>query len=243
VRLYNRALTASQIKTLYTSGSSRPTTANTNSATLTAGTNLASGLVGHWTFDGKYLWGTTARDTSGSNNHGTLTNGPVPGRGMLGQGMSFDGVNDYVVTSTTTFLDDTPYSISLWINPRVVSGNHGIFGSNYGGGSTSRLYYDGVSFQYANDANTGSAGFTVPLVINTWYHVVLTSNGSLHSLYVDGVSRGTPATITDSKFVFKVFGGLSTVPDLPWSGMIDDIRIYNRALSATEVKQLYNLGK
>ena len=56
---------------------------------------LTSGLVGHWTFDGKDMGGagTTAADVSGQNNHGTLTNGPVRAIGKLGQGSGFWGVD------------------------------------------------------------------------------------------------------------------------------------------------------
>src|SRR3989344_8190545 len=57
---------------------------------------LTNGLVGYWSFDGKDMAGVTAYDRSGQNNNGTLTNGPVRAIGKIGQGLSFDGSNDYV---------------------------------------------------------------------------------------------------------------------------------------------------
>ena len=58
------------------------------------GFGLSTGLVGHWTFDGKNMGGagTTATDISGQGNHGTLTNGPVRAIGKIGQVLSFDEV-------------------------------------------------------------------------------------------------------------------------------------------------------
>src|SRR3989338_2465947 len=63
---------------------------------------LTNGLVGYWSFDGKDMAGNTAYDRSGQGNNGTLTNGPTRAIGKIGQGLSFDGSNDYVAAARPT---------------------------------------------------------------------------------------------------------------------------------------------
>ncbi len=76
--------------------------------------SLTNGLVGYWTFDGTDINGTTALDKSGQGNNGTIT-GATPAMGKLGQGLKFDGVDDYVwVSNTGVFNASLPYTMSLW---------------------------------------------------------------------------------------------------------------------------------
>src|SRR3990167_2487721 len=95
--------------------------ANANASTINRPPNyisLKSGLVGHWTFDGKDLNTGAAMDASGQGNHGALVNmststSRVPGK--FGQGLKFDGVDDKVnLTSTTGTANLNNYTISAW---------------------------------------------------------------------------------------------------------------------------------
>lgn len=262
VRIYNRALNADQIKTLFISGSSRPTVANATSSTLTAGTSLASGLVGHWTFDGKYLSTTTARDTSGSGNHGTLTNGPIPGRGMLGQGLDFDGTNDYVNTSRalSNFISASVGSVSVWVKPTgsspVISASYdgqgiiadsNISGQGAGYMGIYRGTISGLDRIWIQNFDGTEDKIGIPYTNDQWIHIVwLHADGILYA-YANGSLVSSTASVNT-----LVMGGILTIGapfnilgggGLYFSGSIDDVRVYNRALSATEVKQLYYLGK
>lgn len=243
VRIYNTALTAQQVKTLYASGTARPAIANANSASLTAGTNLASGLVGHWSFDGKYLSPTTARDTSGQGNDGTLTNGPAVAIGKMGQALSFDGGNDYIRLPPISI--PSAITVSAWVHSlnfnqtgmivmkQPVNAQWGIFFNN-----DSLLYWRGGGITAITCAAPSN---------NTWHHVVAKQTGTTATLYIDGsqcatgsvdaIANGTTASTND--ILISTYNGSS----YPFSGSIDDVRVYNRALSATEVKQLYYLGK
>src|SRR3989344_6109894 len=80
---------------------------------------LNSGLVGYWSFDGPDMNATQALDRAGQGNNGTLTNGPKPTLGRLGQALSFDGVDDYVTKSSANGTTNTPVSASAWIYPRT----------------------------------------------------------------------------------------------------------------------------
>src|SRR3989337_2906315 len=78
---------------------------------------LNSGLVGYWSFDGPDMANVTAYDRSGNANNGTLTNGPTRAVGRIGQGLSFDGSNDYVSFGNASSLNPaTAITISAWIN-------------------------------------------------------------------------------------------------------------------------------
>jgi len=89
VRVYNRALTPTEIRQLYKAGSSfHPNTTNKST--------IRDGLVGHWTFDGADMGTTSARDASGNANTGWLINGAKKAIGRIGQALNFDGVNDFV---------------------------------------------------------------------------------------------------------------------------------------------------
>src|SRR3989344_4084516 len=92
---------------------------------------LTNGLVGYWSFDGKDMAGNTAYDRSGQGNNGTLTNGPTRAIGKTGQGLSFDGSNDYVNAGRNPSLDmgANNFSVGGWIktsgNPSAQAGDAG----------------------------------------------------------------------------------------------------------------------
>jgi hypothetical protein len=75
-----------------------------------------NGLVGWWTFDGKDISGVQAYDRSGNGNRGILTSGPVRGIGKIGQGLNFDGVNDYITTDLNIDNDMPP---TIWSRGNV----------------------------------------------------------------------------------------------------------------------------
>jgi hypothetical protein len=260
VRVYNRALTAPEVAALYGSGAAQMRT----SAELTTGSTLGQGLIGLWTLDGSDMnWTSmtagTVFDRSGNNNTATI-NGMeaqsvrVPGK--LGQALQFDGINDEL-TTTTQFTDPSPFSVSVWFKTTTVSGGKIIgFETNQTGtgcndydrhmyvGTDGDLYFGWWSgaAQEVSSLSTVNDG--------NWHHAVGTHTGSIGTLYVDGVQQGTNASAPQDFTGYWRIGGYCIAGGWPnnggdgyFSGTIDDARIYNRVLSATEVKQLYNLGK
>jgi len=261
VRIYNRALALSEVEGLYNSGS-----AKINSSTAGKGGNLTTGLVGHWTFDGQYLNTTTATDTSGSANNGTLTgaNGkPVPVAGKLGQALSFDGVDDYVSVGTGASLANLPlnsFTMSSWVKPTGEPSVNGRIIDKAGAGGVSGWYVFMNPTTHIVEAYSDFSGGLIAfdayqitssgLTMNSWTHVVavfdistkkfkIYFNGALQSLSTDTAGVGT--ALDDSASSFAI-GGRAIDGARNFSGSLDDVRIYNRALSAGEVTQLYNLG-
>jgi hypothetical protein len=257
VRIYNRALTAGQVAALY-----NDTKANHVAAANT--TTLSTGLVGYWTLDGsKTNWATgKTLDSSGQNNTGSLismSTSTSPVEGKIGQALKFNGnasiVNIPDVANSYAF-PNTTFTVSSWIKTTT---NVGSFILTKDDGGTAVGWGIGVNsagnFSVNSKGNGGTIASsrvsTVTVNDNKWHHVVavFTTNTSVQAsndvtLYVDGVLNEGSLTNSTTYVAptLPVTIGERSSGNL-FSGAIDDVRIYNRALSAAEVKQLYLLGK
>lgn len=235
-RIYNRALSASEVSSLYTSGAQKINTSQT-----TTGSSLDTGLVGMWSFNGADMNGTTAFDRSGSSNNGTLTSGPVPTIGKVGQALRFDGLDDYVSVSTAPVLSNKPMSVSFWFKGDVTPTNYdGIMGAGWSGGWG--FYFLGSNLHYFIENYAANTAFSAVSNPREWNHIVGTWDGTNINIYINGVS-GTADTYTGSMTATPNFtiGRLGT-DQFNFRGSIDETRVYNRALTAAEVKLLYNMG-
>ena len=215
---------------------------------LVSAQDITTGLIGHWKFD--ETSGTTATDSSGNNNTGTLTNGPAWTTGKIGGAVSFDGVNDYVNLGTS--VDQTitnAITVSTWVKPVATFQGTFLVGStdlviadydwgiyNTAGGNTFNFYIQNTS---GVPMNAGSVTTAVP---GAWIHVVGTYDGATIKLYINGVLENTVSqtgNIRNSNFVTHVAGGWNGVR---YAGVLDDARLYSRALTTAEIQSLYALG-
>jgi uncharacterized protein (TIGR02145 family) len=202
----------------------------------------------------------TATDVSSSGNDGTLTNSPQRTIGKVGQALSFDGVDDYVSIAPTSAINNLgPMSISAWqyVNPNASFGDD-IMTKISGGGVLSflfRSYWSSPVGRVEFVVKYGSQNLTVTSVSNSaerekWQNLVVTWDGTASSsgvaIYVDGqevssyqtLVDGTGARSDDSTMSLYLSNNSSNRLE----GLLDDVRLYNRALSADEVAQLYTLG-
>lgn len=261
VRIYNRALSSSEIAALY----QRQGAAHVgNAKMLQQGTTLTNGLVGYWTFDGPDMtWSSdtvgTSTDRSGNGNDGTLTSmnrkTSVDG-GALGQALTFDGSGSFIDLGKPSSLSLTGgISVSAWIKPNATTcaGYCDIVANYDSGGLTAQyeltvhsgtLVFDAASSgTYENDTSTFS------LSPGVWYHVVAVRDAAntATQIYVNGsattVNRVGSVTVPSAGFGRTAIGRAGDFTGQYFPGIIDDVRIYSRALSAAEVKQLYQLGK
>jgi formylglycine-generating enzyme required for sulfatase activity len=213
-------------------------------ATLDVNGSVTQGMVGWWKFDETN--GTVAADSSGNGNNGTLQGGPTWTQGKIGGALDFDGVDDWVESSYGSQFDpaaDT-LSISLWTK---ISSHTG--GSVIVDQPVDLIYVraDGI-LQTSLGGETLQAG---SINLNEWYNIVvlydLTENNlSQRVVTITSFVNGqNVASITKSDPVgtpsnFTIGKEASTGYYL--TGLLDDMRIYDRALSESEVQALYDLG-
>ncbi len=241
VRIYNYARTADQVRADYNAGKALYVGTRITDCDESPADCVNNGLVGYWDMD--QMGGTTATDKSGNGNTGTLTNGPKWAKGVQpfsggkagGGALSFDGVNDYVaLNSAVSFADGTPWTVSFWGYP-----TEGFWAETFAGGTNGIQFHwnflafvESGNFHYFNYGNGLKGRFA---------HYVITADSSKNLReYEDGVFKET-VVATSSAFSFDRIGGPAT--DVRYEGLIDDVRVYNRVLSAEEVRYQYNQGK
>lgn len=247
IRVYNRALTVDEVLRLYRDRAS---------------SDPERGLVGHWTFDGSDVSSTTAYDRSGKGNNGVLTNNPTKKIGRVGQGLSFDGIDDRISYGNVSVLKPSfPFTVSAW-----VKGTSGVVFSNGKGEyycTPATPYsdnYSGIVFYMNGGVSGGSGGgqstayrferaASVSAADGQWHHIVaVLQAGNNINLYKDGALNngayddGTATTIGYDTRPVLIGASYGCGYLYPVNGVIDDVRVYNRALSATEVKDLYQKG-
>lgn len=220
VVFYNRALSSDEIIELY---------------------NQAS-LVAHYTLDeseGEIY------DYSGQDNRGTNYGAEYGVTGKVGTALDFDGA-DYVNVGDNEILRSESITISVWAKASALDTWNGIITNKQGAAdginlqmgtsqNIAALVGDGSSYSYIRST-------TIP-VVDTWYHIVITHNtdDDNNILYVNGTNekegvRALAYTAGDT-IVGRFYRS-----SLPFKGIIDEVRIYNRVLSADEVTELYNKG-
>jgi sugar lactone lactonase YvrE len=249
VRIYNRALSQDDITRLYKLGGS--TKINTSLVMQPA---LNSGLVGHWTFDGKDIASTTstrtAIDSSGNSNTGTMIGNAGTAIGKIGQGLGLDGVNDTVsvVNSSSIQSMASAGTINYWVKLNGTP-NHDdtmIDVSNTGAGGLVLLFDSTdaiVTLLYADAVDLSYAYSTTDLQSGRWYMVTATWNSGGVKLYINGTAEGSNTTapaITPAGHTTYFGSNVGAVRFL--NGTLDDIRFYNRVLSQEEITNLYKLG-
>ena len=188
--------------------------------------------------------GTTVADASGTNNTGTITGATWTASGKYGTGLSFNGTNAWVTANTASSLAlPNAMTLEAWIYPTALSGWQTVLMKETGTGLAYTLYANDNAPWPATyvrmtgaSVSAGAAGAAaVPL--NTWTHLASTYNGSAITLYVNGTAVSTkPATGTVTTSMGPLHIGGNGIWGEFFTGLIDEVRIYSRALSAAEIQ-------
>ena len=207
-------------------------------------------LVARWKLD--ETEGSSAGDSSGNNLVGTLIGNPqwLPTGGKFGGALKLDGVDDYVETGDAT---DLPvWTVAVWVNSPAVPS------SEVPSGPVHRDKNYHINWNHSFDDFRGTAGVQVggtwyaasfgDLQANTWYHLAATYDGEDFKAYKDGIlitNNSTPSGEPDSESTTLKLGRHSLYGD-HFGGTIDDVRIYNYALSQADIAKIFTgkeLGK
>ena len=191
--------------------------------------------------------GTTWTDISGKGYDGTLTNGPTFSSNYGGN-IVLDGSNDFVTGVHNSELNlRNDVTVECWFRRTGGTSNWvRILGKGNSSNRTYGLWYhvNNNLFLYQRYGPSSiNVMPTIPVVLNTWYHMVGTSSGSNHTLYLNGVNVGTGSlsqTFHSSTDPYKVGSFDGSYHHI---GDVSNCRIYNRGLSEAEVKQNYNAHK
>jgi len=228
-----------------------PATSQSYAATFQA-TQGPTGLMAAWGFSEGV--GATTADSSGNNNLATLLNSPAWTAGPLGHGnaLSFDGTNDNlsVPNSTSLNVSGNALTLSMWVKPTAATGDHAVIGKFWNTGMTAPYYQYGLELQGGNTVpvfHIGTAGDVLAASMGSalstaaWSHLAIVFNGSQAQFYVNGglvTTRPLSATITARPNIMRL--GADAQPGQYYKGLLDDVRVYNRSLSAAEVQSDMN---
>ncbi len=209
-----------------------------------------NGLVAWWPFNGN------ANDESGNLHNGTVNGATLTSDrfGKVNSSYSFNGSgNQWIDCGTSAvFAQTTNMTISAWVYLNVFSsnGNVGyIITGTYDGLSSSGYIFNVVgpskanlSFRWSSPTSQTETGNS-NLNINTWYHVVITYDGNSTKLYLNGILDKSQIDSNPIGKTHLYIGGSGSVwyaPTFNMNGKIDDVGIWNRALSQQEIIYLYN---
>jgi hypothetical protein len=184
------------------------------------------------------------KDLSGNSNNGTLTGG-VGFSSANGGSFSFDGVDDYVLVNTA--FNNTAGTWSCWFKATDIT--------REGGAYNRRLMHqsNGTNGLYRIDLDQGIGDVRITsdfwpvlvtsgIVVNTWYHVAATYNGTTVSLYLNGVLKSSVSQTSQVNTLAAslAIGRMNYTNLARFIGNIPIVQIYNRALTAAEVKQNFD---
>ena len=223
-------------------------------STFTTSAVQVTGALVHYTFD--QASGTSATDSSGNNYTGNLVNGPVWSAGRIGTGaLLFDNVNDRVVLPLDLAgAEGGAITVSAWVKPSTIADAGVIVAKDRSGFTQWTLKMDGRSGNNAKNNlifTVGAGGRVVTATSDAevmadlgWHHVAGVYNGAQVYVYLDGVSvdaTANPLTGTIANYAHQICVGTSGTTcneSAFFGGLIDDVRIYSRGLTATEIGAL-----
>lgn len=209
---------------------------------LSAG-GVTDGMVAYWQFEGN------TTDSSGLGHTGSLygSQNYVESMAELGYSLYFDGNRDYMTVADDSYLHFTDtFTISAWINPTTVSvGDQAIVAKLTVGNAQ---YHDYVVGLYHDDFRAiinynNTSVIPGDIIAGEWQHVAYTYENSIVKIYYNGVyigewDSGYSSISADSRPIY--IGGREGSSDKDYEGYMDEIKMFNRALSDAEILQEYN---
>ncbi len=200
----------------------------------------AAGLVLHYAFDDGA--GMTAADSSGNGNTGTLDGDPTWISGVSGGALDFDGTRDYVDSGASLLNELTEFTIAFWVKGDLsIANNSGLVGQNdcveYGANNSNNIHLW--------SAGGGSVDLTWRYEgADEWHHLTAVGDGTALTIYLDGKPAATGGSPIDANYGTSTYnlnvagGGIFGAVDNWFTGQLDEVYVYQRALSAAEVAGL-----
>ena len=203
-----------------------------------ASTSLCNGpvgLVASYRFDEGA--GTVAGDSSGNGHGGAVTGASWTGAGRHGGALAFDGIDDHVSLGALGTFYQSAFTLQAWVRKQSETRNDtGVVGSWSGDGPM--IWVDHLATRYRLTLGGSFGGYLDSghnPVAGEWQHLAATYDGTIARFYVDGVevaSRTAASVGSSNAWRIGAYGGS---PGGFFDGIVDDVRVYNRALSSAEI--------
>jgi len=202
---------------------------------------VTNGLVAYYPFDGN------ANDASGNGNHGIDNGGVSYISGAKGLAANFDGVNDYIsIPHHSIFNLGTSFTLSVWVN--ISSGAYDAIRiiDKATGGTCNGWNFDThdssqPGFRMRMDSSCPWINSQSAFSADSWHHLLVTVDNLQATFYLDGMVDGSGRISTPPSNTLDLYIGSAhpSTNDSMFKGQLDEIRMYNRALTPTEIQQLY----
>jgi hypothetical protein len=207
--------------------------------------SIVSGITAYWKFDEGS--GTTVNDFTSNGNTGTL-GGTIPiwVKGKIVNGLQFTGSNSYVSVAQSSAFDfgTNDFTIAMWIYPQNITTATTDYQTIWDGGYTANkgvlIEINRALTRFLVYCNAATRTFTATWQNNTWYHIVVTRNSGLMTSYINGVSIGSIAETTNILPSSVRIGAWTNGEN--FQGIIDEIGVWKRGFSLSDVTQLYAVG-
>lgn len=206
----------------------------------------SEGLVGWWTFDEGA--GATTNDQSGNGNTATLSPTTNWVNGKFGGGLNFNGTNSYVSVSDNVTLDlATSTTVVFWFNAASFpGGQQSVLCKTVSDPNENYRAAVGTNYAYFDYGNANTASGNPTITASSWYQFVGTvTAGGKGRVYINGTEIGSYATqvnapnpLSTNTNALQI--GACPVFDQYLNGTMDDVRVYGRVLTASEIAAIYN---
>lgn len=225
---------------------------------LTAATSQAA-LIHHWSMD--EASGDTAADYAGSNNGAWQDpgNNLTWDAGKIGNAAHLNGtaagrIQNFDVGVLSSLAGNSQISISMWVNPDSGTGYYGLLASRSesNAGSWAVAWEGGNHFDFHTGGTGNQLDSAAGVTTGNWFHVLTTWNSDTgdRAHYINGDPAGTGLSLADTFTGGTAFGGTGTweigsdncCGDRDFDGLIDDVGIFDTALTAADAKRIFDAG-
>jgi hypothetical protein len=205
-------------------------------------------LAAHWKMNDNAN-NTAVLDSSGNGNHGTARHATstMSVSGIIDKALSFNGINDYITIPKESGLitERNNFTIVGWFNLTKINSIQNFIAWKGPSSAVQFVITDGTNNAGIWACSKWLMKIGYPFTIGTWYHIAWSRNGDTWKVYINGNKKGSD--IIDScnlgtPTLNYYIGAEATKPSQFLSGLLDDVRIYNTALTETEIKTLYSEG-
>lgn len=209
---------------------------------------ITDNILAYWKLDGN------SNDSVASYNGTDTSITYSSGNGKIIQGAGFNGSTSKINLSTTAFGTNINFSVSFWIKATSFASRMGLFVKANGTSNAGACFWIQVSSSGANKISFGVmdsgltgaiADATTSITDNAWNHVVCTCDGTNQKIYINGTLDATQAcagATINNITMDTTMGWWGSYASLPYTGAMDEVGYWDRAINSTEVSQIYNSG-